>query len=62
MIPALATHHPLRRVCQLLDVSPSGYYQWRHRLPGPRAKANDLLFQHLKGPLNKAVKLTAARA
>jgi transposase InsO family protein len=48
MIKFLATHHPVRVLCRLLEVSPSGYYQARQRTPGPRAQANDVLCQHLK--------------
>jgi transposase InsO family protein len=48
MIPPLATHHPVRALCRLLGVSPSGYYQWRKQVPSPRAQANDVLCQHLK--------------
>jgi len=48
VIQSLATQHPVCRLCRLLDVSPSGYYQWRKHLPGPRAQANDALCQHLK--------------
>ncbi len=48
MIKTLATQHPVRTLCRLLEVSPSGYYQWRKPVPGPRAQANDVLCQHLK--------------
>ena len=48
MIQSLATHYPVRTLGRLLEVSASGYYQWRHRVPGPRAQANDVLYQHLK--------------
>jgi putative transposase len=48
VIKTLATQSPVRTLCRLLDVSPSGYYQWCKPLPSPRAQANDLLCQHLK--------------
>ena len=48
MIQSLATHHPVRTLCHLLSVSPSGFYQWRTRVPGRRAQANDALCQNLK--------------
>ena len=48
MISSLATCYPVRTLCRLLDVSASGYYQWRQRRPGPRARANDMLYPHLK--------------
>lgn len=30
-------------MCRVLQVSPSGYYAWRGRVPGPRAAQNELL-------------------
>ena len=35
-------------LCRLLEVSSSGYYQWRKHRPGPRAQANAVLWPHLK--------------
>jgi transposase InsO family protein len=49
----LATQHPVRTLCRLLEVSPSGYYQWHHHRPGPRAQANHRLLQHLKRAFEK---------
>ena len=36
----MKTQHPMRALCQALEVSPSGYYDWRRRQahPGPRAQ------------------------
>ena len=36
---AMKTPYPIRKLCQVLEVSPSGYYDWCHRQthPGPRA-------------------------
>ena len=41
-IDAMKTQHPIRSLCQALEVSASGYYDWRHRQtqPGPRALEN----------------------
>jgi transposase InsO family protein len=38
----MKTQHPIRSLCQALEVSTSGYYDWRHRQtqPGPRALEN----------------------
>lgn len=33
-------HHPVRRLCRALGVSPSGYWAWRRREPSARASAN----------------------
>jgi len=32
---------PIRVMCHVLEVSPSGYYKWRHRIPGPRVLARE---------------------
>src|SRR5215469_12668736 len=48
MIQSLSGHYPVRRLCSLLEVSPSGYYQWRHRQPGPRARANQQLLKQVQ--------------
>lgn len=41
----MKTQHPIRSLCEALEVSPSGYYDWVHRClqPGPRAQENALL-------------------
>lgn len=48
MIHSLTPQCPVRRLCSLLEVSPSGYYHWRNRRPGPRARANQQLLQHIQ--------------
>lgn len=45
MIQSLADRTTVRRLCRLLEVSPSGYYQWRKSKPGPRARANQQLLK-----------------
>ena len=42
--------HPIQRLCAELDVSPSGYYDWRQRQtnPGPRALENQALAREIK--------------
>lgn len=40
-------HHPVRRMCRVLDVSPSGYWAWRRREPSARASANAQLTAHI---------------
>jgi putative transposase len=47
----MKTQHPIRSLCQALEVSPSGYYDWRNRQtqPGPRALENaQLLVQIIR--------------
>lgn len=48
MIQSLADHSPVRRLCRLLEVSPSGYYHWRQRRPSQRALANQQLLSHVR--------------
>ena len=48
MIQSLAHHGPVRRLCSLLEVSPSGYYHWRQRRPGRRALANQQLLEQIQ--------------
>lgn len=40
--------YPVRRLCQVLDVSPSGYYAWRDRRPSPRAQDSARLLQRIE--------------
>ena len=41
----MKTEHAILGLCQLLEVSPSGFYDWQQRRdhPGPRARANQKL-------------------
>lgn len=39
---------PVRRMCEVLDVSPSGYYAWRRRPPSAREMANQELMQKIE--------------
>jgi len=34
--------------CRVLNVSRSGYYEWRDRPPSPREQDNDLLLKHIR--------------
>jgi putative transposase len=34
---------PVRLTCEVLDVSPGGYYRWRRRPPGPREERRAIL-------------------
>ncbi len=39
---------PVRRMCSVLDVSPSGYYAWRKRPPSAREMANRELLEKIE--------------
>lgn len=45
----MKTDHPIRSLCEALEVSASGYYDWSHRqaCPGPRAQQNASLAQQI---------------
>jgi transposase InsO family protein len=39
---------PVTRMCEVLGVSPSGYYDWRQRPPSHRQQANDKLLEAIR--------------
>ncbi len=41
-------HYPVRVMCRVLGVSPSGYYAWKKRGPSPRAVANAELLEEIR--------------
>jgi len=43
-----ARTYPVRLMCRVLQVSPSGYYAWRSRPESPRAIANRRLLQEVQ--------------
>ena len=47
-IAANQQEFPVRRLCQVLDVSASGFYTWRKRQPSARKMANDTLLIQIK--------------
>jgi transposase InsO family protein len=47
MISNLATQYPVRSLCRVLEVPRSGYYHWRQKAEGPRAKANQQLLEQI---------------
>ena len=48
MIERCRAAFPIRLMCRSLQVSASGYYDWRERGPSPREKANDPLLGHIR--------------
>ena len=47
-IDAEKAEHPVRMLCRVLRVSPSGYYAWRRREPSARARGDDALSVHIR--------------
>jgi putative transposase len=47
-IAAHTGEFPVRRMCTVLGVSPSGYYDWRQRPPSQRQQANDKLLEAIR--------------
>ena len=57
-----ARTYPVRLMCRVLEVSPSGYYAWRSRPESPRALANRRLLHEVQR-LHAAIRAAmAARA
>jgi len=48
MIKKNSVNYPIRLMCKMLRVSPSGYYDWRDRPPSKRAQENALLSAKIK--------------
>jgi putative transposase len=44
-----ANEFPVARICEVLDVSASGYYAWLKRTPSQREQANQTLSMHIQG-------------
>lgn len=47
-IDAEKANHPVRMMCRLLRVSPSGFYDWLGRGPSPRQAANTALTETIR--------------
>jgi len=48
VIHDLSAEFTVRDLCQVLQVRPSGYYQWLKRVPGPREQSNRKLLEHIE--------------
>ena len=40
--------YPVRMMCRLLGVSPSGFYAWKDRPPSARARKNEALLERIR--------------
>lgn len=47
-IAAHAGEHAVNRMCEVLQVSTSGYYEWRSRKPSQREQANERLLKAIR--------------
>lgn len=48
MIERCRDAFPVRMMCTLMGVSPSGFYSWLHRMPSKRAQANTTLLHRIE--------------
>jgi putative transposase len=48
VVRAHRTEYPISKMCRVLGVSPSGYYNWLDRLPSARAVADAALLERMK--------------
>ena len=53
---------PVVRLCQVLDVSPSGYYAWRKRPTSQREMANRELLREIRIAIKPATERMAVHA
>ena len=54
--------YPVRIMCDVLEVSPAGYYAWRSRPESPRSVANRELLADIKRVHRDTMDAMAARA
>jgi len=47
-VSAHQAFYPIATMCRVLEVSPSGYYAWRHRPRSRRARENSVLVEWIK--------------
>jgi transposase InsO family protein len=47
-VAAHAGEYPVKRMCEVLGVSSSGYYDWRQRTPSQRQQANGQLLAAIR--------------
>ena len=47
-IDAAKESFPVTRLCQVLEVSPSGYFAWRSRPASPRQREDLVLLAHIR--------------
>jgi putative transposase len=54
LIDAAKEDFPVRRLCQVLGVSPSGYFAWRSRPASPRQRADLVLLAHIRSAFTRS--------
>ena len=48
MIKKYSNHFSIRKMCEMLSISPSGYYDWKNRKPSKRSIENKKLTIRIK--------------
>lgn len=61
LIDALRSRHPVRRLCGLLGVSPSGYYSWRSRSESNHAREDRRLCVEIRAAFKSSRETYGAR-
>lgn len=61
LIAELRSKHPVRRLCGLLGVSPSGYYAWRSRPESNRAREDRRLLVEIRAAFSSSREAYGAR-
>ena len=54
VIERLRDQYPVTLMCEVLDVSPSGYYAWRTRPESARSRADRLLKKEIRSIFDKS--------
>ena len=60
MMKANSSNFPVRMMCRLLEVSPSGYYDWLHHKSSQREKNNENLTVQIKQQFDRHKKRSGA--
>jgi len=53
-IDAAKESFPVTRLCQVLNVSPSGYFAWRSRPASPRQREDLVLLAHIRSAFTRS--------
>ncbi len=62
LIDAAKDSFPVQRLCQVLEVSQSGYFAWRSRPASPRQREDLVLLAHIRSAFILSNEPMAVRA